>query len=361
VVLIAGGTDRVSSGGYALHTIISSGGVENVLGDGLAAEPNVLAGGFVFVSGSPGSTGSTGSTYLAQVDGGAISIKSFGVAVASTIESGGYVFAQAGGVAEGASVSNGGIDYAGSGGFVDEAEVWSGGAVKVEAGGSATEVSVDGGLIVSNGGTASDDTTFYGGLELVRSGGTVSSEYAFGGELLVSSGGMVADGLTMLVGSAVIYGVVSSGVVSFQSAIDDGNPSDLELYNLAGFSAQISGFYGPAREIDLGGFAYSHLSETVSWNQVGSSGVLTVTDGAQVASLSLIGFYETGDFELSTDYKGGTIISAPSATDKPAMFAQTMAAFATPTTGAGTADTFTGSGLLSAAPLIPAAAGSAAH
>ena len=41
------------------------------------------------------------------------------------------------------------------------------------------------------------------------------------------------------------------------------------------------------------------------------SGTLTVTDGTHTASLTLLGQYSTGDFSLSSDGHGGTMITDP--------------------------------------------------
>ena len=54
---------------------------------------------------------------------------------------------------------------------------------------------------------------------------------------------------------------------------------------------------------------------TVSWTQLVSggagSGTLTVTSGSHVANITLIGQYATGNFKLSNDGGGGTLIVDP--------------------------------------------------
>jgi hypothetical protein len=84
----------------------------------------------------------------------------------------------------------------------------------------------------------------------------------------------------------------------------------LQLDNLAGFDAAISGLSAPAQKIDLKGFAFSS-GETATWTQAGSSGTLTVNDGAKSASLTLIGTYVTSKFHLAADGHGGTFVSDP--------------------------------------------------
>jgi hypothetical protein len=90
-----------------------------------------------------------------------------------------------------------------------------------------------------------------------------------------------------------------------------GSAGVLELDNLAAFHDKISGLTTSAEKIDLGGFAYS-AGETVSWTQSGTSGTLTVHDGAKTASLTLLGTYTTSSFHFAGDGHGGTFVSDPS-------------------------------------------------
>ena len=86
----------------------------------------------------------------------------------------------------------------------------------------------------------------------------------------------------------------------------------LELDNLPGFAAKISGMSKATQQVDLGGFTFT-VSESVTWAQAGTSGTLTVTDGAKVAHLTLIGTYATADFMLSHR----RLTAAPSSTIRP--------------------------------------------
>ena len=54
---------------------------------------------------------------------------------------------------------------------------------------------------------------------------------------------------------------------------------------------------------------------------------LTVSDGAQVAHLSLIGSYVSSDFHLATDAHGGTYVDDPRTTPAATRFAEAMAGF----------------------------------
>jgi autotransporter passenger strand-loop-strand repeat protein len=169
---------------------------------------------------------------------------------------------------------------------------------------------------ISHGGLGYGDTVYSGGKEFVygvtsgaiissggslfvSSGGTVSASTLRGGTLTVSSGGSVSGGLTISSGTANISGTVATG----QTITFAGSGGDLALYpgNLATFHATIGGF-STGDKFDLGGFAYS-ASETRSFAEYAShtSGLLTVTDGAEVAKLTLLGNNTSSDFALSND------------------------------------------------------------
>jgi hypothetical protein len=69
------------------------------------------------------------------------------------------------------------------------------------------------------------------------------------------------------------------------------------------------GGFSTGDEFDLAGFVYSSAeTEKFTENGAHTSGLLTVTDGANVAKLTLLGNYVTSDFALSTDAHGGTFV-----------------------------------------------------
>ena len=111
------------------------------------------------------------------------------------------------------------------------------------------------------------------------------------------------------------------------------------------------------QRLDLGGFAFSS-GESVTWTQSGTSGTLTVSDGAKVAQLTLIGTYATGDFQLSTDGHGGTFVDDPPAhhaAPAAANFAQTVAGLTSDGAGFATIHTRRGSAVMNGAmPLLTA-------
>jgi len=216
-----------------------------------------------------------------------------------------------GGVASGTVVSGpAGLAYAQSGGVLSASVLSADGGVELKSGGLAadSQISSGGFVIVSAGAVAKADAISAGGLEIAQSGGVVSAATLSGGTLTVSSGARLAGGLVIDAGSAVIAGGAAAGqTISF-----GGSSGDLVLDNLAAFSATIAGLATPGQTIDLAGFAYGS-GETASWSEAAShaSGTLTITDGAKVAKLSLVGNYVTSNFTLSTDGAGGTFVVDP--------------------------------------------------
>ena len=122
-----------------------------------------------------------------------------------------------------------------------------------------------------------------GGLEYLVSGGTAAGTTISGGTLEVTSGAS---------GGNVIF--ASGGI--------------LQLDSLMAFGGTISGFH-LGDDIDLRGLAFTSGKDTLSWSQSGTSGTLTVTSGAKVETLTLLGQYATADFSAATDGHGGTVIT----------------------------------------------------
>jgi antigen 43 len=249
--IYSGGKINVYSGGFDIDPVIYAGAVESVLSGGE-------------------------SEYAAVESGGKLNDK--GLAYETTIYKGGTQTILSGGVDDYAQVY--GIEKISAGGLGYGDTVYSGGHEYDYVNG------VTSGAVISKGGTLT-----------VSSGGTVTAATLRGGTLTELANGKMSGGLTISSGTANISGTVASG----QEILFSG-PGDLALYNLAGFHATIGGF-STGDKFDLGGFGY-----TTSETEVFSAGTLTVTDGAQVAKLTLLGSYVTSDFALSTDNHGGTFV-----------------------------------------------------
>jgi autotransporter passenger strand-loop-strand repeat protein len=123
----------------------------------------------------------------------------------------------------------------------------------------------------------------------MSSGGTAVATHISGGILEVASGGTA---------SGVIF---SSGGM-------------LQVDSSSHLSGTISGFHlGDA--IDLRGLAFNSSGSTPTWKQTTSganaSGTLTVKEGAQTQSFTLVGSYTSGNFSATSDGHGGTLITDP--------------------------------------------------
>jgi hypothetical protein len=115
----------------------------------------------------------------------------------------------------------------------------------------------------------------------------------------------------------------------------------LHLDSGAHIVGTISGFHlGDA--IDLGGLAFNASSSTLSWTQrtsgANASGTLTVKEGKSSMTLTLVGSYTSGNFSVTSDGHGGTLI-----TDPPITSGRSVAASAGTNSGSSLADTVPGS------------------
>jgi autotransporter passenger strand-loop-strand repeat protein len=250
-----------------------------------------------------GSGGKANGTVI--LAGGHTHISAGGFASGTQISSGG--FQNTSGTVTGVTISSGGVQYVAAGGVESSTTVLKGGQDSLLAGGKGVSTTLSSGGVeaVESGSIAVGTTVLSGGHQYVFSGGVASAAVVnSGGIITISSGGTVAAGIT-LGGVANDYGSIGAG----QTVSLTGTAADLKLYNTGGFAAKISGFV-LGDTIDLISFGFAS-SETVSWSQNGTSGTLTVTDGAQIEHLTLIGSYVTSNFTLANDGFGGTAIHDP--------------------------------------------------
>ena len=176
-----------------------------------------------------------------------------------------------------------------------------------------------------------------GNLTLVNEvHGTIEANIA-GGILTVDTGNDITNnGILEATNGAVLqiddavsgsgHAVVSGGTVAFEAAanidviFDNGTSTptygELVLGDASAFAGQISGFSGTAPDaghsdvIDLAGINYDSSSFSETYNA--SSGLLTVSDGSNIANLTLDNFDGTLSFASNGD--GGTLITDPPAT-----------------------------------------------
>jgi autotransporter passenger strand-loop-strand repeat protein len=327
-IILGGGTEIISSGGVGSGTTVLAGGVEVVLAGGTEAGATVSSGGGVTLDGT---------------DEGA------------TVVNGGVLTVYAGATASGTIIISGGVERVLSGGAEIGAIVSSGGVGAILSGGSASKTILAGGLTVSDGATAGGTTVLKGGTLTVSSGGIDSgATVSRGGIERVLPGGLAVGTTTLAGGTATISGAVASGaIVAFYRS-----GGVLALADPSAFAGQISGLTQSSQKIDLTGFAYG-AGETVSWTEAAgnTSGTLTITDGAQVASLTLLGDYVTSNFTLASDAQSGTYVVDPPSLAGAHAFVQAMASLGvTGPSGSGGLNPISGGhGLFANAPILTVA------
>ena len=103
--------------------------------------------------------------------------------------------------------------------------------------------------------------------------------------------GAVAAGQTVsfvsTTGSALVLAGISAGTLSFEGTIKA---------------------FGGSAKLDLPHFSHAG-GPKLSWKQGSGTGTLTITDGADVAKLTLFGQYAAAGFHMAADASGGTVIT----------------------------------------------------
>jgi hypothetical protein len=230
------------------------------------------------------------------------------------------------------SVDDATFDYPGSGpyqvtiqssttAYADAVTIGASGATVVDEG----TLLLTGGLTVNSGafelagGTLQTPsiTTGAGGFSGY---GTVEGAVDVTGPIAASSA--TALDFTGPVSGTGSFNIETNATLEFDSAVGsgttvtfEGGTGTLDLTQPEKFTATIQGFTGTAANaqhsdvIDLAGISYNSGSFSESYN--GSTGVLTVSDGTNTASLTFIDF--TGTFKFAADGSGGTEIYDPPA------------------------------------------------
>jgi autotransporter passenger strand-loop-strand repeat protein len=216
---------------------------------------------------------------------GDVQVSSGGLASSVTVGSRGELDVLSRGIASGTILSNGGQIEVESGGIGQATVVGSGGVETVDVGGNASGTTISSGGIDYVYGTASGATVMSGGSEYI--GGALAGATLSGGFLEIKSGG-----------------TAGTSQIAFTSA-----GGTLQLDDSQHFSATISGFGVPGN-IDLRDISFGS-GTTLAYDNLGTSGTLTVSDGTHTATLNLLGQYVAGNFTKQTDNNGGTLITDP--------------------------------------------------
>jgi hypothetical protein len=142
--------------------------------------------------------------------------------------------------------------------------------------------------------------------------GVIASAVDNTGTLAANGGTLTVDGAVTGAGDAVVNG----GELHFMSSFTEdvaftGATGALKLAQSQGYTGAVSGFSttgGTIFHLEDIGFV---SSTEVTYSGTATSGVLTVTDGAHTAHITLIGNYLGSTFTASADNNGGVIIVDP--------------------------------------------------
>jgi autotransporter passenger strand-loop-strand repeat protein len=226
--------------------------------------------------------------------GGLAVVEAGASASGSVISTGGQLYVAAGGTASGTTL-NSGIDTVG--GTAIGTTVNAGGVDYVIGGGLASAATLNNGAIqvIYAGGTALGDHANSGSLEFVTSGGTASGAVISGGTMEIESGGSIGAG-------AITFATSGGGTLRLDDSVH--------------FGGLIAGF-GLPDQLDLTDIAFISGTTTSSWTQLTSganaSGTLTISDGTSgtTANITLLGNYVSGNFHVTSDGLGGTLVLDP--------------------------------------------------
>ena len=154
-----------------------------------------------------------------------------------------------------------------------------------------------------------------GTLQSTGSGGLViDGDVSNSGLLWADGGNLTVHGNVSGAGSAIIDG---SAVLEFtgtdsSSVIFHSSTGTLQLDHSSSFTGTISGFGGDGTlagsdHVDLKDVNFNSLEPA----HLDANGVLTVSDGVDVANLHLNGSYQLANFEFADDGEGGTLVYDP--------------------------------------------------
>ena len=339
-----GGTLEVLSGGLADPTMIYSGGSEIVSAGGTDNDAQISSGEqdvFGLASGATVFAGSqvieSGGTAIGTTvsNGGMLEVLSGGIAIASTLLPGGTLLI--GGTLSDFTVSSG-VTLEVSAGIVSNATVLSGGTLELLAGAtqSGTTFNSGGILEIGAGQTLSGYRTSAGITLEVATGGMVSSTTVLsGGTLDVLSGG-IANGITVSTGGAaqIMSGAIVSGsgkisatghnatllveaqIVTVSSGgVVLGSGAQMQLEG-----GQLSGALSIASGATVNALSGANVLRATSGKTIINAGLVSVQNGATLilsGTVSNTGtlFANGGTLDLAGVVKGGTTLIANGVAD----------------------------------------------
>jgi autotransporter passenger strand-loop-strand repeat protein len=306
--------------GTSINATIYSDGVENVNAGGIDIGATIW-----------GYQDDFGVTNGDVVSGGFQFVEAGGVANSTVIAAGPYnaqQYVDPGGVANGTIVEN--VQQVYLGGTANNNVIESGGTENIRPLGVDNGAQIGGTQYVS--GSANGDTVLAGGVQHVFYGGTATGTTVYG--LLDVSGISVNFGNTS--GTLIEAGgreIVEADGRETSTTIDGGtlelvygarlnlgdpvsftaNGGDLQLDATGPFAGMAVAGWGANAEIDLGDIAFGKKTK-LSFHEDKSKtfGTLTVTDSSgHTASLTLLGQFSAGAFNLASVGHGGTLVTDP--------------------------------------------------
>jgi hypothetical protein len=175
--------------------------------------------------------------------------------------------------------------------------------------------------------TGSHTVTNVGDIDSEGTGGvTVTGAVANTGLLYAVSGTLALEGAVSGAGK----GEIDTGVLEIESTFGEtvsfvsGATGQLKLTDWAGFTGAVKGFStAGANTIDLAGFSLTGAK--ASFTGTTASGVLTVTNGTQTATIDLTGDYLASTFTVASDGHGGVVVKDPTAPAWPSASSLTQA------------------------------------
>ena len=174
----------------------------------------------------------------------------------------------------------------------------------IKATGTEALVIDTGASVVKNAGTL--EATGEGGLLVTGAVDNTGTLLANGGNITIV-GAVTGSGVAEIDGNATLaFGAASSVNVAF----DEVGSGTLRLGDSFDFSGLVSGFASDDT-LDFNDLAFMEGLSDVSFaaSADGSGGTLTVTDGTQTASITLVGTYNADEFGLSKDADGSTLLT----------------------------------------------------
>ena len=281
LVLSAADTLDVLSGGTAVFSLLSHGGVATV--SGTIIDTDNTRGGQELIDAG-------GTALFTTLSGGFERVLRGGIASSTTLDNLGFLLVSSGGTAVSPILTNDSVAIVNSGGTAINPTVSSGGALAIVGGtASGTVVSAFGAAQVISG-IESGAVISFGGNEYVSSGGTaVAAEVSSGGAETVLSGGFVVD-TTILQGGVVdlTRGAAGSGLlVESGGTLILTSGSDVSYTSETGATIIVSGGAGSdvvSGAVSSGGTGDVSLSLNSATSLTISSGVISNTSAATVVS-----------------------------------------------------------------------------